>query len=290
MKFLFALLLLLTTLASRANDIKIPALRSPVMDEAHLMHPAQVQKLQELIYQLYQAKGPQVTILTVNDLQGYPIEEFSIRVAEKWQLGFKKQGNGLLVLISKNDRKVRIEVGQGIEGEITDAESNQMIQKYLIPAFRENDYYSGLGRVIIYVAQKFEIDLQTAGVVSRSRANHRGDSPLNLALPFMVIILVVVHIIFSSKPVLRGLFSGAGVAGVSLFMAPALGAGIIAVFIVGFMVGLIGLSNLLFAIAASSGRGGRGGGGGFGGGGFGGGGGWSGGGGGFSGGGSSGSW
>ena len=287
MKFILALLLMLTSMVGWAQDLKIPPLRSPVMDEAHLMHPAQKRRLEEMIIKLYQARGPQITILTVHNLQGYPIEEFSIRVAEKWQLGLKKQGNGLLIVISQSDRAVRIEVGQGIEGEITDFESNQLIQKYLIPSFRQNDYYSGLGRVIIYVAQKFEIDLQSRDLVSHSRANHRANSPLNMALPFMVVVLVIVHLFFSRKPFLRGVFSGAGVAGVSFFMAPALGAGIIAVFIVGFMVGLIGISNLLFAIAASSGRGG---GGGFGGGGFGGGGGWSGGGGGFSGGGSSGRW
>lgn len=279
---------LLLSVMSWGQDIKIPSLRSPVMDEAHLMHPAQRQKLEGLIYSLYQQKGPQITVLTVDDLQGYPIEEFSIRVAEKWQLGLKKVGNGLLILISKNDRKMRIEVGEGIEGEITDVETHRWIQNYMVPAFRQNDYYAGIGQVILRVAEKFEIDLGQGRVVSRSRAHqHRANSPFNLALPFIVLILVTVHLIFNKKPLLRGVFSGAGMAGVSFFMAPALGVGVFIVFIVGFLIGLIGLSNVLFAIAASSGRGGRGG---FGGGGFGGGGGWSGGGGGFSGGGSSGSW
>ncbi|HLW58282.1 MAG TPA: TPM domain-containing protein [Bacteriovoracaceae bacterium] len=286
MKVFIVLLSLLVSLASWGQDIKIPPLRSPVMDEAHLMHPAQKRKLEDLIYQLYQKKGPQVTVLTVKDLQGLAIEDFSIRVAEAWQLGLKKQGNGLLLLISKDDRRVRIEVGEGIEGEITDFEANQMIRHYLVPSFRNNDYYTGVAKVILRVAEKFEISLTQGRMVSHSRANHRANSPLNLALPFMVIVLVAVHLLFNSKPLLRGIFSGAGIAGVSFFMAPVIGAGIIVVFIVGFLIGLIGLSNVLFAIAASSGRG-RGG---FGGGGFGGGGGWSGGGGGFSGGGSSGSW
>lgn len=289
MKAIFALVLLLISLVSWGQDIKIPPLRSPVMDEAHLLHPAQRQKLETLIYSLYQQKGPQVTVLTIQDLQGFPIEEFSIRVAEKWQLGFKKQGNGLLILISQKDRKMRIEVGQGIEGEITDVETHRWIQNYMVPAFRQNDYYTGIGQVILQVAEKFDINLGQGRVVSRSRASHhRADSPLNLALPFMILILVVVHVIFNSKPFLRGVFSGAGMAGVSFFMAPVLGAGVLVVFIIGFLIGLMGISNLLFAIAANAGRGGRGG---FGGGGFGGGGGgWSGGGGGFSGGGSSGSW
>ncbi|MFA5583994.1 MAG: TPM domain-containing protein, partial [Bacteriovoracaceae bacterium] len=289
MKLLIALLFMLTSMVSMGQDIKIPPLRSPVMDEAGLMHPAQKRKLEELIYKLYQSKGPQITVLTVKDLQGLAIEDFSIQVVEKWQLGLKREGNGLLLLISKDDRKVRIEVGQGIEGEITDFESNQMIQQYLAPSFRRNDYYTGVAQVILTVAQKFGINLSQGKFVSHSRANKRVNSPLNMALPFMVIVLVAVHLMFSKKPLLRGLFSGAGMAGVSLFMVPVLGAGILFVFIIGFLIGLIGFSNVLFAIAASSGRGRGGfGGGGFGGGGFGGGGGWSGGGGGFSGGGSSG--
>lgn len=284
MKFLIALVLMLTTLVSMAQDLKVPALRSPVMDEAHLMHPAQKRKLEELIYQLHQSSGPQITILTIKNLEGHAIEDFSIRVAEAWQLGLKKAGNGLLVVISKDDRKVRIEVGQGIEGEITDLEANQMIRNFLIPSFRRNDYYTGLVQVVQTVAQKFEINLGGTRVISHSRANQRGGSPLNLALPFIVIVLVIVHILFRNKPVARGLFSGLGACAVGFFMNPALGVGVIAFFIGGLLVGLVGISNLLFAIAASSGRGGRGGG--FGGGG----GGWSGGGGGFSGGGSSGSW
>lgn len=283
MKFFLFLLLMLTSMVGFTQDLKIPPLSSPVMDEAHLMHPAQKRKLEELIYLLHQNKGPQLTILTVSDLQGYAIEDFSIRVAEAWKLGLKKAGNGLLILIAKEERQVRLEVGQGIEGEITDAESNQMIQRFLIPSFRENDYFTGLVQVIQTVAQKFEISLGQGQVVSRSRANKRAHSPFNMALPFIVIVLVIVHLFFSQKPVARGLFSGLGAAGVGFFMVPAIGAGIIAFFIGGLLVGLVGISNLLFAIAASSSRGGRGG---FGGGG----GGWGGGGGGFSGGGSSGSW
>ena len=103
-----------------AAELQLPNLSSPVMDLAGLMSEADKKDLSDLAYEIYAHNGPQITVLTVPDLQGYPIEEFSIRVAEKWQLGTKEKDNGLLVVISKQEREMRIEVGNGIEGEVTD--------------------------------------------------------------------------------------------------------------------------------------------------------------------------
>lgn len=86
MRFLLPLLLLFSFNVLGA-EINIPALTSPVMDQAGFMTPEERRDLSELAYEIFANKGPQITILTVPDLQEYPIEEFSIRVAEKWQLG-----------------------------------------------------------------------------------------------------------------------------------------------------------------------------------------------------------
>jgi uncharacterized protein len=217
-------------------------------------------------------------------LQQYPIEEYSIRVAEKWKLGMKEKGNGLLIIISKAERKVRIEVGEGIEGEITDFEANQYINQILVPAFKAGAFYQGLERVMLDVAQKFNLKLEKQQTYVKHRPNPRTGSPLEGALPVFLLVLFLGHLLLGKKIVARGLFTGAGIAGVGWFMIPGIGIGIAVLFILGLIFGLAGVSNILYAMASS--RGGRMGGGGFGGGG----GGWSGGGGGFSGGGSSGSW
>ena len=287
MKYLLSLILL-SWMSVWAAEIQIPALRAPVMDEAQFLSEREEQDLNQLAYEIYTNKGPQITIFTVKDMQGNEIEDFSIRVAEKWQLGTKDQGNGLLIIIAKAERKMRIEVGQGIEGEITDYESNQYINQVLAPAFKRGQFHAGLRVVMEDIAGKFNVKMGSGrSYVRRSAQPVQLPKALITAFPFIIIFIILGQLFLRKKPVARGMFTGTSLAGAGFLFG---GAGIAIIgmlFFVGLMIGLIGLHNLLFALAAG---GGRSRGGGFGGGGFGGGGGWSGGGGGFSGGGSSGNW
>jgi uncharacterized protein len=290
-RYLLSLILLLSLNVWGVTEIQIPALSAPVMDEAGFLNQAEREDLNQLAYEINTHAGPQITILTVNDLQENSIEEFSIRVAEKWKLGTKERGNGLLIIVSKAERKMRIEVGQGIEGEITDYESNKYIRDILTPAFRDGQFHAGLKLVMQDVAQKFNIQLSEGNrFVRRATPSRSLPGPLKMAFPFLIGVLILGQIILGKRPVARGIFTGAGMAGVGFFVGAAGIAMIGFMFLMGLLIGMIGLQNLLFALAAGSGRGGGyGGGGGFGGGG-GGGGSWGGGGGGFSGGGSSGNW
>ena len=285
MRYLFYLILILS-LNVWGAEIQIPVLNSPVMDEAGFLTSEQKQDLSQLAYEINTHQGPQITILTVPDLQEYAIEDFSIRVAEKWQLGTKAKDNGLLIVIAKAEHKMRIEVGNGIEGEITDYESNQYINNILTPAFKAGDFHGGLKAVMLDVAQKFNLKLSEGNrYVRRAPQSSSIPGPLKVAFPFLIGILILGQIILGKKPVARGIFTGAGMAGVGFFVGAAGLAMIGFMFLMGLLIGLIGLQNLLFALAAgSSHRGGGGFSGGSGGGS------WGGGGGGFSGGGSSGSW
>lgn len=285
MRALLSLILLVSLNVWGVTEIQIPALSAPVMDEAGFLNQSEREDLNQLAYEINTHQGPQITILTVNDLQENTIEEFSIRVAEKWKLGTKDRGNGLLIVIAKTERQMRIEVGQGIEGEITDFEANKYIKEVLTPAFREGQFHDGLKIVMSDVAQKFNIKLAEGNrIVRRAAPPRRLPGPLVAAFPFLIGILILGQLILGKRPVARGVFTGAGMAGVGFFVGAAGLAMIGFMFLMGLLIGMIGLQNLLFALAAGSGRGG---GGGFGGGG---GGSWGGGGGGFSGGGSSGNW
>lgn len=264
-------------------ELKLPALTSPVMDLGGFLQEAQKRDLSELAYEIYTNQGPQITILTVPDLQGYPIEDFSIEVVEKWQLGSKEKDNGLLVIIAKAERQMRIEVGNGIEGEITDFDTAKFTKEIFPEFFRRGDYHGGLRLFMQDVAQKFNIKTSEGG----SRIVRRAPQTIpkiNLGLIIiLMIVLSLIGLIFRRKPGLRGFTSGLGVAAVGGFMGLPIVL-LFMMFVFGSIIGLIGLGNFLVMLASS--RGGRYGGGGS----FGGGGGWSGGGGGFSGGGSSGSW
>jgi uncharacterized protein len=259
------------------------------MDEVGLLSDSEKENLSKLIYEIHTHQGPQITIFIVNDLQGYAIEDFSIRVAEQWKLGTKQAGNGILITIAKAERKMRIEVGDGIEGEITDYDANVYINKVLAPAFREGEYFEGLKIVIADISQKFKIDPSSQGIRHIRRvAPPAINGKLASLFPFIILGLIFIQLIFRKHPFVRGIFTGGGIAGSGLFLIPAAGFGFIFIlFILGLIIGLVGLHNFLYALASSGHGGGYRG---QSGGGFGGGGGWSGGGGGFSGGGSSGNW
>lgn len=263
-------------------ELQLPALSSPVMDMAGMLNEAEKKDLSELAYEINANNGPQITIMTVPDMQDYPIEEFSIRVAEKWQLGTKEKDNGLLVIIAKAERQMRIEVGNGIEGEVTDYDTTKYTKDIFPRYFKQGQFHAGLRIFMEDMATKFNIKLNQGGQRIVRRAPVRTQiNPFFLIIA--IVVLSIVSMIFRKKPMMRGVTSGIGIATVGGLMGIPI-IMILFLFGIGLVIGLIGMGNVLMALASGHGRGG---GGGFGGGG---GGGWSGGGGGFSGGGSSGSW
>lgn len=285
MRYLLSLFLLIS-LNLRAAELQLPALTSPVMDLGNFLSDEEEQELAKYAYEIYTHNGPQLTLLTVPDLQGYEIEDFSIAVAEKWQLGTKEKDNGLLIILSKAERKVRIEVGNGIEGEITDYDTTKFTREIFPKYFRAGQFYAGFRLFYDYVAKTFNIDQGQESNPYIKRAPKRTGVPGGEFLIMAIMgVLAFGAILFRRRPFARGLFTGVGFTGVSLLMGMSL-ALLIPIFLVGLVLGIIGIGNFLTALAMS----GRGHGGYRGGGGFGGGGGWSGGGGGFSGGGSSGDW
>ena len=279
----FLSLLLLISFQVMGAPLKLPTLTSPVMDLGGLLNDGEERVLSALAYEIYTNNGPQITVLTVPDLQGYPIEDFSIAVVEKWQLGTKENDNGLLVIIAKAERQMRIEVGNGIEGEITDYDTTRFTRQIFPEYFRRGDYYGALKLFMFETAEKFSIKLNQGRRVPVSRAPH-AIPKINLGIIIvMLVVLAVIGSIFKRRPGLRGVSSGLSVAAVGGLMGLPIML-LLMMFVVGSVIGLIGLGNFLVMLASSGGHH-RGGGGGFSGGG-----GWSGGGGGFSGGGSSGSW
>ena len=93
------------------------------------------------------ASTQQFAVLTIPSLEGDPIEDFSIRTVEAWKLGTKAEDNGLLLLVAKEDRKMRIEVGYGLEGEVTDLLSSRIINDVMKPAFRQGDFGGGFDQL-----------------------------------------------------------------------------------------------------------------------------------------------
>jgi uncharacterized protein len=294
-RLLRCLLLLALCLAPAAwaQQAAIPPLTSPVVDTTGTLDTAQTQALEAQALALQQRKGSQLQILMVPSTQPESIEQYTQRVFEQWQIGRKGVDDGVLLVVAKDDRRVRIEPGYGLEGAIPDAIANRVIQEYLAPSFRTGDYAGGLSAATGALVTLIDGE-ELPAPVSDHRATRNPDSDgwtFALVIGFFVGSVLRALLGWLPRP-LRGLVGGGGAAVAaflftSLWLASGL-AGLIALFI-GLSSGKVGR----FARSGGWGGGGGFGGGGWGGGGgggFGGGGGWGGGGGRSGGGGASGGW
>lgn len=261
----------------------IPPLDSPVVDVTGTLDAAQKQALEQQALALQQRKGSQLQVLIVPTTQPEDIAQYAIRVMEQWRLGRKGVDDGVLLLVARDDRRVRIEPGYGLEGAIPDAVANRVIQEYLVPYFRQNDYAGGITAATGVLVGLIDGEALPAPVASNRTGGNGGDGVFFIAVLIGLFASAVIRMLLSrrSRPV-RGLIAGVVAGAVGLLLLPVAGGGIAA--LVAFFLSFGNPSRGGFA------RGGGWGGGGFGGGGFGGGGGWSGGGGRSGGGGASGSW
>ena len=295
-----AALLLFVVPAAHAQELApIPPLSSPVTDVAGILTPDQRAALDAKLRAFEQGKGSQVAVLIVPTTRPEEIEQYAMRVADAWKLGREGVDDGALLLVAAQDRRVRIEVGYGLEGVLPDAIANRIIDGDIVPAFRGGDYYGGIATGVDRILRVIEGEPLPE---PRRRSPADGVPGLFQLLPILFVLSLVAGSIF------RRLFGRVG---------GALTTGGLVGFLTWLLIGILGLSlgagfiAFIFALLGGFGGGGgsgRGGwysrphgsgwrypggfGGGFGGGGGGGGfgGGWGGGGGGFGGGGASGSW
>lgn len=201
--------LLLVSLLSFA-EFTPPNLTQPVMDQADLLNRSDEQKLNQLLRQVHDSNGPQFAILTVPSLNGSSLFDASFKTAEKWKLGSEKQDNGLLIFIAKKERKIRIEVGQGLEGTIPDAISKRAINQIMTPYFKQGRFSEGIylatTALLKRAAPNLKIESNTQGLEKSSRRSSSSSSFFDII--FLVIGLII--FIFNPRLFLYGLLLGGG--------------------------------------------------------------------------------
>lgn len=284
------LLLLVASFMSVATAAPtFPALSGRVIDQAGLLSTSEIDQLTSRLAAHEQATSNQLVVVTLKDLQGYAIDDFGYQLGRHWGIGQGKLNNGVLLIVAPAERKVRIEIGYGLEGDLPDALASQIIQQEILPRFKKQDYSGGISQ---------GVDAIIAAIKGSYKAKpgqvRDGDSEGTIKNLFMLVIFGI----FMGESIasrIRPRIVGAGLVG----GATGLIAGLIATSLgVGFVVALLVAAFHLFLGGGNGGNGGHGGfyggfgggtGGGFGGGGFGGGG-FGGGGGSFGGGGASGGW
>ncbi|MBF0208173.1 MAG: TPM domain-containing protein [Oligoflexia bacterium] len=160
--FYISIFFILPFLFSKSSimALEVSALKSPVNDYASILSDDVRKNIEKKLLQLHDLESTQVVVLTVPTLNGENLEEYSIKVVEKWQIGKHKNDNGVLLLIAKEERKVRIEVGRGLEGKLTDLVSGRIIREEIIPYFKQGNYdlgvISGVNAIIDVVKGEYQ--------------------------------------------------------------------------------------------------------------------------------------
>jgi uncharacterized protein len=252
----------------RAELVAIPALKTHVTDLTQTLTSEQKNQLEAKLSVFEQQSGSQIAVLMVASTQPEDIAQYGIRVADAWKLGRQKPDDGLLILVAKDDHKMRIEVGYGLEGAIPDLTAKRVITEVMAPSFKQNDFYGGINN-----ATDKLIALISGEQLPAPNKQVAGNNGFENILPILLFGGLILGGIL--RTIFGNFFGGALNGGAIGMLAWLLGGGIFAAILFGLLafvftlIGPVGLSQMGggFGGGRSGGGGFSGGGGGFGGGG-----------------------
>ena len=163
-----------------------PPLERPIIDQTESLANEDIDRIAQLINAERQKKSFQIGVLMIPTLgSDDSLEEYSLKVARQWGVGDKKKNNGVLLLIAKNDRKMRIEVGNGMEGSLTDARASQIIRNTIAPKFRSGDYAGGVEAGVKRIVDAAE---------GRNLSDNDMDGESIVSILFIVIFITIIVI------------------------------------------------------------------------------------------------
>ena len=211
-------LLLSGTLGLQAQDLQaqqldFPELTGRVVDQADLLDQATESRLSEQLAAHEAATTEQLVVATLPDLQGVTIEEYGYQLGRHWGIGQEEKDNGALLIVAPKERKVRIEVGYGLEGRLTDAQSSVIINRILTPAFREGDYTRGITEGVEAMIRVLGGDpLDTSATASAQAGQQQPEGPASI-LFFVMFVIVMTLVRGGRGGLLAGILLGGALGG-----------------------------------------------------------------------------
>jgi uncharacterized protein len=201
--FIVAIALAVISTAALAQSLTFPELTGRVVDGAGILDASTREQLEKLSADLEAKTTDQLVVVTLKSLQGTSIEDYGYQLGRKWQIGQKDKNNGVILLVAPNDRRVRIEVGYGLEPTLTDAISSVIIQGSILPRFRAGDFAGGVRRGAEDIAQVLsgdakEIQEHAAQRQSASRGLSTGELII-LAFWIFVAFMIIRNVIASMR-------------------------------------------------------------------------------------------
>jgi uncharacterized protein len=185
--FSLVIALLLVLPAAAQSKIDFPPLTGRVVDQANLLDPATEQALTEKLAALEASSTDQLVVVTVNSLQDQEIEDYGYQLGRAWGIGQKENDNGALLIVAPNERKVRVEVGYGLEPILTDAFSSQVIRNDILPAFRDGDYQAGVVKGVDALIAQLSLDPAEAQARAQAAAAEQADTKDESIIPLVII-------------------------------------------------------------------------------------------------------
>jgi len=203
MKRLCLIVLLIVAFAENAFALAIPQLSARVTDLAGVLSEGERARLEQLLAQQEQQTSNQIAILLIPSLENENLEDYTNRVFEAWKLGQKQKNNGVLVLVAVQDRQLRIEVGYGLEGKLTDALSDQIIRHRITPYFKNGQYGQGLESGAIAIAQVIKGEYKAEPTNTKSTGG--GNDWILNAILIIVILFIILRMSGGGGPRGRGM-------------------------------------------------------------------------------------
>lgn len=226
-------------------QLAVPELSGRVVDTAQMLSPGEAGSIDTQLARIEQERGSQIVVLLVNTTAPEDIASYANRVANAWKIGRKDVGDGVLIIIAKDDRKLRIEVAKSLEGAIPDLAAKQIINDALVPAMRQGKYADGIEAAL------HKLDARIAGENLPAPSSTGGFDPQELGFQWMDLLIFLFFAVPIGGAVAKGIFgnklgalvTGGAVGGIAFFVTASL---IVAA--IGFVVALI------FTLATSFGR------------------------------------
>lgn len=195
--FLFIILILIFT---QIFALKVPKLMGHVNDYAGILSQHEKNTLERMLISAENKTSSQIVLLTIPSLKGESLEDFSMNVVETWKIGQKEFDNGILLLIAMKERKIRIEVGYGLEHIITDAKSGFIIRNLMLNDFRKGDFLGGLSASIKAVSGLITKDFEiTPEQLARYKKMERIGKPAQVPVGFIIFMIMILLSMFGKK-------------------------------------------------------------------------------------------
>ena len=198
--------------APASAEPTFPTLSGRVVDDANLLSPADKQALTADLKALEEKSSDQVVVVTLPSLQGYSIEDYGYQLGRHWGIGTKQLSNGVLLIVAPNERKVRIEVGRGLEPILTDALSKIVIENAILPRFRAGDFTGGVKDGVRDITKVLTGDAAEVEQRAKARQTHTRDPDMDwtMVVFWIVILLLFIWVMWRSSqtPAAAGRYGG----------------------------------------------------------------------------------